>query len=72
MNEILGPHADELRARTNGSRQPGWAIMPNAEWMILWLRENLPAQADNIVRRARDYYKQLSGISPLRALADTD
>jgi hypothetical protein len=72
MNEILGPHADELRSRTNGSRQPGWAIMPNAEWMILWLRENLPAQADSIVRRARDYYEQLPRISPLPALAETE
>jgi hypothetical protein len=56
MDEILGENADELRLVIKQNLHPGWAIMPNAEAMVLWLRNNLPARADDIIARARHYY----------------
>jgi hypothetical protein len=55
MEEILGPRAPGLRAKVRMNTHPSWAMMPNAERMILWLRKNLPEQADEIVARARDH-----------------
>jgi hypothetical protein len=31
--------------------------MPEAETMILWIRNNLPQHADEILQRARQYYQ---------------
>jgi hypothetical protein len=56
MDEILGPKADELRVLIKTNYHPTWAVMPNAESIILWLRRNLPEQADRIIARARHYY----------------
>jgi hypothetical protein len=55
MQEILGPSALGLRAKVRMNPHPGWAMMPNAERMILWLRKNLPEHADEIVARVRDH-----------------
>lgn len=33
----------------------GWPDLPSAEATVLWIREHLPAQADEIVGRARQY-----------------
>jgi hypothetical protein len=59
MDELLGPKADALRLLIRANYRPSWAVMPNAEAMVLWLRTNLPDQADDIVGRSRDYYHQL-------------
>jgi hypothetical protein len=59
MDEILGPKADALRALIKTSYQPAWAVMPAAEAIVLWLRNNLPEQADHIVARARHHYDAL-------------
>jgi hypothetical protein len=58
MDEILGPNADELRILIKGS-PPAWAVIPSAEAIVLWLRKNLPGQADLIFNRARQHYQLL-------------
>jgi MEDS: MEthanogen/methylotroph, DcmR Sensory domain len=60
MNEILGPRSDALRLLIKSNGHPAWAVMPTVESTLLWLRRNLPGQADQIVSRARDHYAMLS------------
>lgn len=57
LDEILGSKAEGLRVLIGGNYRPGWAVMPTAEAIVLWLRYNLPEQADRIVARARYYYQ---------------
>jgi hypothetical protein len=57
MDEVLGPNAKGLQARIEADHQPSWASMPEAETVILWLRNNLPEHADEILARARRYYR---------------
>jgi hypothetical protein len=59
MDEILGPKADALRVLIKANYRPGWAIMPTAEAIVLWLRKNLPGHADHIVERSRYHYQSL-------------
>ncbi len=59
MDEILGPKADAIRILIKANYRPSWALMPNAEAILLWLRENLPERAGDIVNRSRHYYNQL-------------
>jgi hypothetical protein len=59
IDDILGPKADALRVLIKSNRRPGWAVMPTAENMVLWLRNNLPVQGDQIVRQAQHYYQSL-------------
>jgi DcmR-like sensory protein len=60
MDEILGSKADALRVLIKANHRPTWAVMPTAEATVLWLRRNLPGQADQIIARARHYYQLLS------------
>jgi hypothetical protein len=59
MDEVLGPSGPGLRAGMEAGHQPSWAAMPEAESAILWLRTNLPQQADAILQRAREYYQRI-------------
>ena len=59
MDEILGAKADESRFLIKATHQPAWAVMPTAERIVLWLRKNVPEQADHIVDRARQHYMPL-------------
>jgi hypothetical protein len=59
MDEILGSKADALRILIKANYRPAWAVMPAAEAIVLWLRKNLPEQADHIVARARYHYNLL-------------
>jgi hypothetical protein len=59
MDEILGSKADALRVLIKANYRPAWAVMPTAEAIVLWLRTNLPEQADRIVARARHHYDTL-------------
>ena len=68
MDEILGREAVPLRARIKASYRPSWAVMPAAENILLWLRQNLPGQADTIVQRARDHYHFPSSTYPADAV----
>jgi hypothetical protein len=58
MNEILGPGAESVKARMGNVRHRSWALMPNAESIVLGLREYLPNQADDILARARRHCLQ--------------
>ncbi len=59
LDEVLGPKADALRVLIKANDHPAWAVMPTAESIVVWLRKNLPQQADDIVRRARHHYQLL-------------
>jgi hypothetical protein len=67
IDEILGTKADALRILIKANYRPSWAVMPAAESMVLWLRRNLPEQADQIMGRARHYYNLLLQSAPLPA-----
>jgi hypothetical protein len=56
MDDVLGARADGLRNLMQTNHRPAWASMPKAEAIILWLRNNLPGSADQILNRAREYY----------------
>jgi hypothetical protein len=59
MDELLGAKADALRILIKANYRPSWAVLPNAEAIVLWLRKNLPGRADEIVGRSRYYYDRL-------------
>jgi hypothetical protein len=59
MDETLGPKAKAMRNLIGANHRPAWAVMPTAEATVLWLRKNLPEQADQIVAQARQYYHSL-------------
>jgi len=57
MNEILGRRAEGLRSLIKTNFQPSWASMPRAEATILWLRNSLSDEAEEILARARLRYR---------------
>ena len=56
MTEILGDKAEALKVLIKANYRPSWAVMPNAESIVLWLRNNLPDVSEEIVTRAREHY----------------
>lgn len=58
MDDVLGPRVHALRLLIKANFRPSWATLPNAEAIILWVRNNLPDHADAILSRARGYYQQ--------------
>jgi hypothetical protein len=57
MEEVLGEEAGAVRLKmTTAAAELGARPSP-AEGSILWLRRNLPEQADGILSRARSYYE---------------
>ena len=60
MEEVLGPHLEGLREVIQANHRPAWGEIPRAEALVLWLRNNLPGSADQILARAREYYQPLS------------
>jgi hypothetical protein len=58
MHEVLGSRVDGLRALIKSNSRPAWGELPRAEAVILWLRNNLPGSASEILRLARHYYHQ--------------
>lgn len=56
MDETLGPKSHHLKTLIKAKYRPSWAVVPNAEAMVLWLRRNLPVQAEDIIARARSHY----------------
>jgi hypothetical protein len=59
LNEVLGSRAQGLRALMKANHRPSWGEVPRPEAMILWLRNNLPGSAREIIRRAHQYYQPL-------------
>lgn len=59
MEEVLGSKAEAAEAAMKDERfRARWGILPRTEGLILWLRRNLPAQADEVLARARAYSHQ--------------
>jgi hypothetical protein len=56
MDDLLGRRAEGLRQLMHSNFRPAWAVIPRAEANILWLRNNLPDEAESILNRARHYY----------------
>jgi hypothetical protein len=57
MDEVLGPRTESLRPLAAANHRPAWGSVPRAEALVLWLRNNLPGSADEILNRAREYYQ---------------
>jgi len=60
MHEVLGPRLENLRESIRANHRPAWGKVPPAEALVLWLRNNLPGTADQILARAREYYTRAS------------
>lgn len=57
MDEVLGARVEGLRPLTRGNYRPSWGEVPRAEALVLWLRNNLPGSAEQIINLARQYYQ---------------
>jgi hypothetical protein len=57
MDEVLGARVEGLRSLIQANHRPSWAAIPKAEALVLWLRNNLPDSADQIINLARQYYR---------------
>jgi hypothetical protein len=57
MNEVLGSRVEGLRTLMKANYRPSWGEVPRTEALILWLRNNLPGSAGEILSRARGYYQ---------------
>jgi hypothetical protein len=56
MTEVLGRRAEGLRLLIKPNFRPSWAALPRGEAEILWVRNNLPEYANEILGRARESY----------------
>jgi hypothetical protein len=59
MHEVLGASDRDLPLLAD-SRALSWAVLPRGETTVLWIRDNLPEYADEILARARGYYRPSS------------
>ncbi|HTJ26080.1 MAG TPA: MEDS domain-containing protein [Candidatus Limnocylindria bacterium] len=57
MSEVLGRRAEGLRLLIKPNFRPAWAALPRGQATILWVRNNLPEYASEILARARDAYQ---------------
>ena len=57
MNEVLGARVNGLRTLMKANYRPSWGEVPRTEAIILWLRNNLPGSAGEILSLARGYYQ---------------
>jgi hypothetical protein len=58
MDEVLGRRAEGVRSLMRAAEGLCPAVMPRSESEILWLRSNLPDEADRVLGRARQYYEE--------------
>jgi MEDS: MEthanogen/methylotroph, DcmR Sensory domain len=56
MNEVLGTKDDQSYASL-GEVQNVWATLPKSEAALLWVRNNAPEKAEEILALARKYYQ---------------
>jgi hypothetical protein len=64
MDEVLGERVVALRRLMKANHRPSWGQVPRSEALILWLRNNLPGSASEIVSLARQYYQPLAAARP--------
>jgi hypothetical protein len=57
MDDCLGSAAEEIRRRVPKKVDPAWGQVPPGETAILWVRANLPREAESILIKARHYYQ---------------
>ncbi len=57
IREVLGEQPQDVRRGVEGTLHPAWAAIPGAEATILWLRNHQPQYANEILSRARSYYR---------------
>lgn len=57
IEQVLGSRAAGLKLLIKANLRPSWAAIPQAEATVLWLRNNLPDYADEILARARGTYR---------------
>ncbi len=57
MDEVLGPRMASLRGLIKANYRPSWGVVPRSEAIILWLRNNLPGSAGEILDLAKTYYQ---------------
>ena len=60
MNEVLGERIAGVRTLIKANHRPSWGEVPRSEAVILWLRNNLPGSASEILGLARQYYQHLA------------
>lgn len=60
MDEVLGDRVYGLRALIKANYRPAWGVVPKPESVILWLRNNLPELAEQVIGRAREHYQAIS------------
>ena len=58
LADVLGAGTDGVRNLMKDNFRPAWAAIPKGEAKVLWIRNNLPAYADEIMARARGYYEK--------------
>jgi hypothetical protein len=56
MQEVLGDRLKSLRPLFQSNHRPSWGALPRAEALVLWVRNNLPGSADQILARTREYH----------------
>ena len=59
MDEVLGSRLLALRGLMKANYRPSWGVVPRSEAIILWLRNNLPGSADEVLQLAKRYYQPL-------------
>ncbi len=57
MDDTLGTAAKNTKLLMEPMTRPAWAVLPKAEALILWIRNNLADEAEIILDRAREYYR---------------
>jgi len=55
IDEVVGNRNEAIRVRVEAEQQLPWAMNLRAEAAILWVREHLRDEADDILARARQY-----------------
>jgi hypothetical protein len=69
MDEVLGPRANALRRLMDAHYRLWWAAaLSKAEASALWVRSELPDRADEILGRARRYYRAAVDSPPVSAM----
>jgi hypothetical protein len=63
MDEVLGARVEGLRQLIQSNYRPSWAEIPRAEALVLWLRNNLPGSADQIIQLARQHFQSSAGLA---------
>jgi hypothetical protein len=60
MDEVLGERVASIRAVMKANHRPSWGEVPRSEAIILWLRNNLPGSANEILRLTRQYHQSVA------------